>query len=83
MQLIPSKDGIIRGALIHVRSGSKQILLKRPVEHLYPLEMHHDSRVEEHGEDPVSLGDQSVMDRIWPRRAAFKAAEQRIQSCIK
>ena len=75
MQLIPSKDGIIRGALIRVGSSSKQILLRRPVEHLYPLEVHHESEVE--------VENQPVKDGIRPRRAAFQKARQRIQSWVK
>ena len=75
MQLIPSKDGIIRGALIRVGSSSKQILLRRPLEHLYPLEVHHKPEVE--------VENQPVKDGIRPRRAAFQKARQRIQSWMK
>ena len=68
MQLIPGKDGIIRGAVIRVGSSSKQIQLRRLVEHLHPLEVHHESEVE--------VEDQPVKDGIRPRRAAFQKARQ-------
>ena len=36
--LLESADGAVRGASLRVLSGSKSALLRRPIQHLYPLE---------------------------------------------
>ena len=38
LELIPGRDGEVRGAVIRVYSGGKCKLLRRPVQRLYPLE---------------------------------------------
>ena len=43
-QLIRGSDGAVRGALVRVNSGKKNTsFLKRPIQHLYPLEVCSDS----------------------------------------
>lgn len=39
-ELIPSKDGIIRAAKVRIQGdGGKQVFLRRPIQHLIPLEV--------------------------------------------
>ena len=38
--LLEGHDGVVRGALVRVRSRTGSIVLKRPVQLLYPLEIH-------------------------------------------
>ena len=38
IETLPGKDGLIRAAKIHLLSGDKLIQLRRPIQHLIPLE---------------------------------------------
>ena len=40
VELIPSKDDVVRAARVEVISGDKRVMLRRAITHLIPLEVH-------------------------------------------
>ena len=87
-QLIRGSDGAVRGALVRVNSGKKNTsFLKRPIQHLYPLEVCSDSGKNSDSDEKREtqiVEDTCTTDKVQrPKRAAFKRAQQAISSCIK
>ena len=86
--LIRGSDGAVRDALVRVNSGKKNTsFLRRPTQHLYPLEVCSDSGKDtDSGErrETQIVEDTCMTDKVQrPKRAAFKRAQQAISSCIK
>ena len=90
--LIMGADGAVRGATVRTRSGSGLVLLKRPIQRLFPLEVSSDpggtclSTDHVESEQEVSLEKdlpepQNLPEpqRIRPQRVASQRARQRIK----
>ena len=76
-ELIPSKDGIIRAAKFRVQGdGGKQVFLRRPIQHLIPLEVRAQLPTPE-PEDPDNHPPVNNVEeetrRARPRRTAIAA----------
>ena len=88
-ELITGSDEQCRGAFVRVKSGrSSRSLLKRPVQHLYPLEVQCvASPHEREGSSPPALDEQPVhidtMTSSRPKRVASQIAQLKIKDCIK
>ena len=87
-QLIRGSDGAVRGAVVKVNSGKKKTsFLKRPIQHLYPLEVCSDlDEKNDSGEqrEAQMANTTCTEDKVQrPKRAAFKRAQQAISRCIK
>ena len=88
-ELITGSDGQCRGAFVRVKSGrSSRSLLKRPVQHLYPLEVQCvASPHEREGSSQPALDEQPVhidtMTSSRPKRVASQIAQLKIKDCIK
>ena len=88
-ELITGSDGQCRGAFVRVKSGrSSRSLLKRPVQHLYPLEVQCvASPHEREGSSQPALDEQPVhidtMTSSQPKRVASQIAQLKIKDCIK
>jgi len=83
--LVTGADGLVRGAIIRVKSrGNKSSTLRRPLQCLYPLEIHG-------GDDSVGVWVRMdsnpdpvvVRPRRNPRRQAAVDAENRGRALIK
>ena len=81
-ELIPSKDGIIRAAKVRVQGdGRKQVLLRRPIQHLIPLEVRAQLPIPE-PEDPCNhptannVEEKEETRRARPRRRTVIAADR-------
>ena len=94
--VIQSVDGGIRGVIVKVtsRKGSAK-LLRRPIEHIYPLEVRSkspDLTLEDHTSPPALDDDKQVSDveeitppdgtQIRPVRTAATHARDRIVGCL-
>ena len=85
--LIKGADGVVRGAI--VRSGSNLALLKRPIQHLFPLEVSSNpgstcpSTDHVESEQEVSLEkDPPEPQRVCPQRVASQRARKRIKGWL-
>ena len=82
--LIQGADGAVRGASLRVLSGSKSTLLRRPVQHLYPLET---SSPAPPVQQSTAVSDQetessSAEVASRPKRAAAQLARHRLLELI-
>jgi len=83
--LVTGRDGLVRGATIRVKSrGNKSSTLKRPLQCLYPLEIHGG---DESGHVQVRMDSKPdpvvVRARRNPRRQAAVDAENRRRALIE
>ena len=89
-ELLHGSDGNVRGVSLHVQSGDRRpILLRRPVQHIYPIET---DVVPSGLQEPVTDQGERLVDPIIeedkdahshrPRRAAAQAARFRIQELL-
>ena len=78
------RDGLIRAAVVKVASRERQhSILKRPIQLLYPLEIHYGSTVATPSQaslDPKSIepspAEDDVTEQVRPKRAASKKADE-------
>ena len=87
--LLKGSDGAVRGAKVRVRSGNGFTILKRPVQHLFPLEVNGgDASVSDvklrlsplKGQDENKVPDERKMR---PERACAQRARQKITEWMK
>ncbi|KAL5497136.1 hypothetical protein EMCRGX_G013555 [Ephydatia muelleri] len=87
--LLKGSDGAVRGAKVRVRSGNGFTILKRPVQHLFPLEVNGgDASVSDvklrlsplKGQDEKKVPDKRKMR---PERACVQRARQKITEWMK
>ena len=86
--LLESEDGAVRGASLRVSSGSKSASLRRPIQHLYPLEdapLLPDSVSETEPTAPSDPCSEPVVNsrRFHPPRVAAQLARRRIEEQLK
>lgn len=86
-EVMKGRDGIIRGAVVKfVCRGRQHLHLRRPIQLLYPLEVHaqqSDSTPESQGlPDEVMAEVSDVTERVRPKRAASRKAEEIRKSWI-
>ena len=75
-KLLQGSDGLVRGASLRVRSGTTTILLNRPLQHLYPLEIGAPAdRMDQPEPDKPTV----VTRRSQPTRVAAQVARLRIE----
>ena len=75
-KLLQGSDGLLRGASLRVRSGTTTILLNRPLQHLYPLEIGAPAdRMDQPKPDKPTV----VTRRSQPTRVAAQVARLRIE----
>ena len=80
-ELIKGSDGQVRGARVRTQSGlDRSVILNRPVQHLYPLEVDSENTVDDQTiRDGNVLSHKSVIqtNETRPtRRAAIRARDQ-------
>jgi hypothetical protein len=67
-ELLLSKDGIVRAARVKVQGdGGKQVILRRPIQHLIPLEVR--------AEEPEIHGDQTPINRVGEEETQINPVE--------
>ena len=88
--LLKGSDGVVRGAKVRVRSGNGFTVLKRPVQHLFPLEVNVDD-VSVAEDVKLRLSHQKGQDekevqeekKVRPARASAQRARQKITEWMK
>ncbi|KAL5475814.1 hypothetical protein EMCRGX_G025680 [Ephydatia muelleri] len=85
-QVLSGQDGLVRGARVRVRSRNGSILLNRPLQLLYPLEvslveLHSDTRTAEQDEIEEQQGPDETGEKQEgrPKRMASALARERIR----
>ena len=88
--LIKGSDGVVRGAKVRVRSANGFTVLKRPVQHLFPLEVNidhvsvaEDVRLrlsQQKGQDEKEVQEER---KVRPARASAQRARQKITEWMK
>ena len=83
--LLESADGAVRGAALRVMSGSKSAVLRRPIQHLYPLESapqvsdterEPETTSSSHSMEPVVSSRRSNPPRVAAQLARYRIEEQ-------
>ena len=75
-KLLQGSDGLVQGASLRVRSGTTTILLNRPLQHLYPLEIGAPAdQMDRREPDKPTV----VTRRSQPTRVAAQVARLRIE----
>ncbi|CAB4020492.1 Hypothetical predicted protein [Paramuricea clavata] len=76
-ELIPSKDRVIRAARVKVQGdGGKQVILRRLIQHLIPLEVREQLPESECNQPPVNSVEEEETEGARPRRKAVIAADR-------
>jgi hypothetical protein len=71
------KDRIIRAARVKVQGdGGKQVILRRPIQHLIPLEVRAQLPEPECNQPPVNSVEEEETEGARPRRKASIAADR-------
>ena len=88
--LLKGSDGVVRGAKVRVRSGNGFTVLKRPVQHLFPLEVNVDDvsvaedvklrLSQQKGQDEKEVQEEK---KVRPARASAQRARQKITEWMK
>ena len=88
--LLKGSDGVVRGAKVRVRSGNGFTVLKRPVQHLFPLEVNVDNvsvaedvklrLSQQKGQDEKEVQEEK---KVRPARASAQRARQKITEWMK
>ena len=81
-RVITGQDGIIRGATVRVYNGRKSVLLQRPVQKLFPLEIRSPENSSALDQEVVeadqSDGEELTTEGPCPRQAAASHARDQI-----
>lgn len=80
-EILPGKDGYVRGAVVRVCSSGRRIThLRRSIRHLYPLEISCNTPLDSNELEPPAVEEVTVEgnDHSRPRRAAATIARDRI-----
>ena len=79
--LIMGSDGKIQGAIIRLGSkGGKSSILRRPIQHLYPLEVHYIDKTGTLNHIVNQLPDTITEVTKCPSRAAARVARERMKT---
>ena len=81
--LLPSADGKLRGVSVKVISKTGRVtILRRPIQHIYPLEVHTESTDEE---ADVNINDQDEVEsvQIERRQMPRRVAAQNVRAVIR
>jgi len=80
--LLTSKDNVVRSAKVRVldKENKKIIFLRRPIQHLIPLEIQEDVKIEISGEQREEVQG-AVENRTRPRRKAAIIGEENRKNC--
>ena len=83
--LIQGSDGEVRGASLRAASGSRSTLLRRPIQHLYPLETNIHALS---SQEPAAVRDCTTESSCGevatcPKRAAAQLARHQLRELIE